>query len=155
LGLAFFGYDEYEPVGRTCPRKGADMFRTKLARWALVATLLSVGLGTGPVSAAGNRTPLRASISENACTFTVIARWHNLGFTPYDVRFDFYSNRTGNIIDSTVVFPAAGDRKATATFTRVPAVDSALFWGVVYIDQVPGDPSPTGAYTKFLAADCI
>jgi hypothetical protein len=125
--------------------------RTKLIMAALALTLV-VGVGVSPVTAAGNRNPLRVRFSESACTFTVIASWHHLDFTPNDARIDFY--QTGFLVSEVINPLQPGDSKSVASYTTTSGTTSNQFWAVVYLERFPGDPSYAGAVTKTIIADC-
>jgi hypothetical protein len=128
------------------------MVRTKMVTWAIIVALTAIVVSASTAGAAGNRNPLRLQFSERACTLTASARWHNVGFTPADARFDFY--RTGFLVSEVINPLSPGDAKSVATYAGTTGTTSNQFWVVVYLERFPGDPSYAGAVSKTIIADC-
>jgi hypothetical protein len=122
----------------------------RLVSRVCVTAVLALALAAGPAAAAGGRSAVRLSFFERNCTFTMTARWHNIGFTPTEADFQLY--RFGVEFDATVALDP-GDTTATAAFVFTPGA-SGQFYGNVKLPD-PGTPGYyQGDYTKTIVADC-
>jgi hypothetical protein len=115
-----------------------------------VSALLALAVVAGPAAAAGGPTPVRLQFSERSCTFTMTARWHNIGFTPTEADFQLY--RFGAEYDASVPLNP-GDTRATATFVFTSGA-SGQFYGNVKLPDPDLPGYYQGNYTKTIVADC-